>query len=246
MKMNVAVIPALVLAAVSAQAQGQTNPPAKPPAAAPAAGPAASAGTAAIPTRIGLMNVRDAIMGTADGKKAALDLEEKFASRRTTLQKRQIDLQAKKDQMSRGGAAMSDAAKAALTREIDAEDKNFKRDVEDLNTDGEEAQNKLFQAIWAKLQPVVQQYALQNGFAAILDVGNDQTPVLWASNTMFITAEIVSLYDQSHPPAEAAAAAASKPVAPAAAAKPAAPAAPATAKPAATPAKPPAPPPAQK
>jgi outer membrane protein len=244
MKMNVAVIPALVLAAVSAQAQSQTNPPAKPPA--PAAGPAASAGTAAIPTRIGLMNVRDAIMGTADGKKAALDLEEKFASRRTALQKRQIDVQAKKDQLSRGGTAMSDAAKAALTREIDADDKNFKRDVEDLNTDGEEEQSKLFQAIWAKMQPIVQQYALQNGFAAILDVGNDQTPVLWASNTMFITAEIVSLYDQSHPPAEAAAAAASKPVAPAAAAKPAAPAAPATAKPAATPAKPPAPPPVQK
>ena len=232
MKMNVAVIPALVLAAVSAQAQSQTNPPAKPPA--PAAGPAASAGTAAIPTRIGLMNVRDAIMGTADGKKAALDLEEKFASRRTTLQKRQIDLQAKKDQMSRGGAAMSEAAKAALAREIDAEDKNFKRDVEDLNTDGEEAQNKLFQAIWAKLQPVVQQYALQNGFAAILDVGNDQTPVLWASNTMFITADVVSLYNQSHVPAATATPAASKP------------AAPATLKPAATPAQAPAPPPTKK
>ena len=240
MKMNVAVIPALVLAAVSAQAQSQTNPPAKPPA--PAAGPAASAGTAAIPTRIGLMNVRDAIMGTADGKKAALDLEEKFASRRTTLQKRQIDLQAKKDQMSRGGAAMSEAAKAALAREIDAEDKNFKRDVEDLNTDGEEAQNKLFQAIWAKLQPVVQQYALQNGFAAILDVGNDQTPVLWASNTMFITADVVSLYNQSHVPAATATPAASKPAAPATL-KPAA--TPAQA-PAATPAQAPAPPPTKK
>ena len=201
MKMNVAVIPALLLAAVSAQAQGQTNPPARPPASAAAATPAPSAGAAAMPTRIGLMNVRDAIMATADGKKAALDLEEKFASRRTALQKRQIDLQAKKDQISRAGAAMSDAAKASLAREIDTEEKNFKRDVEDLNTDGEDEQNKLFQTIWAKLQPVVQQYALQNGFAAILDVGNDQTPVLWASNTMFITADVVSLYNQSHLPA---------------------------------------------
>jgi Skp family chaperone for outer membrane proteins len=223
MKMNVAVISALALAAVSAQAQGQISPPAKPPAAASAAIPAASAGSAAMPTRIGLMNVRDAIMETADGKKAALDLEEKFASRRTALQKRQIDLQAKKDQLSRGGAAMSDVAKASLAREIDVEDKNFKRDVEDLNADGEEEQNKLFQVIWAKLQPVVQQYALQNGFAAILDVGNDQTPVLWASNTMFITADIVSLYNQSHMPAPAAAAAVSKPAsAPAATSKPAA------------------------
>jgi outer membrane protein len=227
MKMNVAVIPALALAAMSAQAQGQTNPPAKPPAVAAAATPAPSAGTGAIPTRIGLMNVREAIMGTAEGKKAALDLEEKFASRRTSLQKRQIDLQAKRDQLSRGGAAMSEAAQTALAREIDADEKNFKRDVEDLNTDGEEAQNKLFQAIWAKLQPVVQQYALQNGYAAILDVGNEQSPVLWASNTVFITNDIVNLYNQGH-----------------ASAAPAAPAAPKPA--AAPPAKAPAPPPVQK
>jgi Skp family chaperone for outer membrane proteins len=217
MKMNLVVIPALVLAAVSAQAQGQTAPPAKPPAA------AASAGSAAIPTRIGLMNVRDAIMQTAEGKKAALDLEEKFASRRTSLQKRQIDIQAKKDQLGRAGAAMSDAAKAALTKEIDTDEKTFKRDVEDLNTDGEEEQTKVFQAIWAKMQPVVQQYAMQNGMAAVMDVGNDQTPVLWASNNLFITAEIVSLYDQGHPTAASAAPAAAKPAAAAAPKPPAAP-----------------------
>jgi len=234
MKMNVAVIPALVLAAVSAQAQAQTNPPANPPAkpAAAAAAPAGAAATGAIPSRIGLINVRDAIMETADGKKAALDLEEKFASRRTALQKRQIDLQAKKDQLTRGGATMSDAAKTSLSREIDTEEKSFKRDVEDLNADGEEEQGKLFQVIWAKLQPIVQQYAVQNGFAAILDVGNDQTPVLWASNTMFITAEIVSLYNQGHPPATAATPAASKPAAAAtpAASNPAAAPAPPAAK----------------
>ncbi len=213
MKMNVVVVPALVLAAVSAQAQGQTAPPAKPPA----------AGSTVAPTKIGLMNVRDAIVATAEGKKAALDLEGQFATRRTALQKRQIDIQANKDRLSRAGAAMSDAAKAALAKEIDTDDKNFKRDVEDLNTDGDEAQSKVFQAIWAKMQPLLQQYAMQNGFAVIIDVGNDQTPVLWASNTMFITADIVGLYDQAHGAAAPAAGTAAKPAAaPGTAAKPAA------------------------
>ena len=215
MKMNVVVFPALVLAAaVSAQAQGQTNPPAKAPATASAATAAPSAGAAAFPTRIGLFNVRDAIMATADGKKGALDLEDKFASRKTSLQKRQIDLQAKQDQLNRGGATMSDAAKAALAKEIESETKVFKRDVEDLNTDADEEQNKLFQQVWAKMQPVLQQYALQNGLAAILDVGSEQSPVLWASNTVFITDDIVSLYNQSHPPV-ATPAAAPKPAPPA-------------------------------
>jgi hypothetical protein len=101
-------------------------------------------------------------------------------------------------------------------RSEESESKVFKRDVEDLNTDADEEQNKLFQQVWAKMQPVLQQYALQNGFAAVLDVGNEQSPVLWASNTVFITDDVVSLYNQGHPPAAVPAAAAPKPAAPAA------------------------------
>ena len=105
---------------------------------------------------------------------------------------------------------MSEAAKAALAKDLETEGKNFKRDVEDFNTDTEEAQGKMMQEIWAKMQPVLGQYALQNGFAAILDVGNDQSPVLWASNTSFLTDEIVALYNAGHPSA----APAPKPAAP--------------------------------
>jgi Skp family chaperone for outer membrane proteins len=205
MKTNIATIPALVLAALAAQAQSQPSPAAKPPAAASATAPVPSAASATYPTRIGLINVREAMMKTADGKKATIDLEERFNARRSSLQKRQIDMQARQDQLTRGGAAMSDTAKAALAKDIDTETKKFKRDVEDLNTDADEEQSKLIQAIWVKMQPILQQYAMQNGFAAILDVGNEQSPVLWASNTVFIDDDIVSLYNQAHPPSAIAA-----------------------------------------
>ena len=140
-------------------------------------------------------------MKTTDGQKAALDLEDKFASRKTALQKRQIDLQAKQDQLNRAGSTMSDAAKAQMAKELENDGKVFKRDAEDFQTDAEEAQGKLMQEVWVKMQPVMAQFALQNGFAAILDVGNDQSPVLWASNTVNITDQIVALYNQAHPPA---------------------------------------------
>lgn len=206
MKMNFVVIPVLaVAAAVAAQAQGQTNPSAKPPATASAAAPAPTAGSTAFPLKIGLINLRDAVAKTADGQKAVLDLEDKFATRKNALQRRQIDLQAKQDQLSRGGAAMSDAAKASLTRELENDSKVFKRDVEDLNTDAEEEQSKVFSTIWLKMHPVLQQFAQQNGYATILDVSSDQSPVLWASNTAFITDDIINLYNQAHPPAPSAA-----------------------------------------
>jgi outer membrane protein len=43
---------------------------------------------------------------------------------------------------------------------------------------------------------VIDKYANDNGFALILDVSNPQTPVLYASNTIDITSEIVGLYDK--------------------------------------------------
>jgi Skp family chaperone for outer membrane proteins len=221
MKMNAVVFPALVLAAaVSAQAQGQITPPAKPPATASVVAPTPSGGATSFPTKIGLINIRDALMKTAEGQKGALDLEEKFAARKTALQKRSIDLQAKQDQLNRAGSTMSDAAKAALAKDLENDGKTFKRDIEDLNADAQDSESKLMQEIYAKFQPVLQQYAMQNGYAAILDVGSEQSPVLWASNTAFVQDDVVSLYNQNHPPNAAAPKPAGAPATPATPLKP--------------------------
>jgi outer membrane protein len=46
---------------------------------------------------------------------------------------------------------------------------------------------------------VLEKYATANGYSLVLDVSNPQTPVLWASQTIDITTEIVKLYDQANP-----------------------------------------------
>jgi outer membrane protein len=79
------------------------------------------------------------------------------------------------------------------------------------------------QELGNKVMAVVEKYATGNGYALVLDVSNPQTPVLWASQTIDITGDIVKLYDQANPGTGAPAAAA-KPAgtAPAAAPAPAA------------------------
>jgi outer membrane protein len=54
---------------------------------------------------------------------------------------------------------------------------------------------------------VLEKYATANGYALVLDVSNQQTPVLWASQTIDITTDIVKLYDQANPGTAAPAAA---------------------------------------
>jgi outer membrane protein len=122
-------------------------------------------------------------------------------------------------------------------RDIDATTTRVNRDRQDASSDLDEAQGKIMQELGGKMMAVLEKYAVQNGYAVVLDVSNQQTPVLWAASAVEITNDIVKLYDQAYPGVAAAAAVpAAKP--PAAVKPPAAPpAAPAAAKPPAAPAK---------
>ena len=155
------------------------------------------------PTKIAILYVQNALLLSAEGKKAAAELQGKFNPRRSALEKRQTDIQALQDQLKKGGATMSDDAKNKLARQIEADGKALQRDADDLNSDAEQEQNKIFQDLFAKLNAVVDQYAKQNGFAVVLDVSNQQGPIMWASASVDITTDIVKLYDQAHPVAAA-------------------------------------------
>lgn len=183
-------------------AQAQTPPAGVPPAPPAAAAPAQP--------KVAILNIHAAILQTANGKKAAAELSAKFDARGAALQKRNADLQAKVEQLRKGGATMSDEARAKLMRDNDAENKALRRDEEDLNADIEQDQSKLTNDLGNKMMEIVIQYATANGFTMVMDVSNPQTPVLWHHPATDITADIIKLYDQAHPVPAAA-----KPAAPA-------------------------------
>jgi len=142
--------------------------------------------------------------------------------------------------LQKGGNTLSDSAKEDLTRNIDTKTKSYNRQLEDAQAELEQEQQKLVNVLGQKMMAVIDKFAQQNGFAIVLDVSNQNTPVLYASNTVDITKEVIDLYDKTvftatPTAARPAAPAASKPAvaapAPAAAPKPAA------APPAAAPAK---------
>ena len=187
--------------------------------------------------KVGVINIQSAIVTTRDGQKAASDLEAKSAPKRKTLETKQTDINAMKDQLQKGQNALSDTAKAELARNIEARTKSFNRDMEDAQAEFEGEQQKILQELGGRMMAVIDKYAKDNGYSLVLDVSSPQTPVLFASNTIDITKDIIELYDKN----AAGPAATAKPAAPpppAAVAKPPAPAAAKPVVPMATP-KPP-------
>ena len=209
-------------------------------AAAPAAAPPAAAPAAmSAPTKVGVIQIQAALAATKEGQKAAAELETKLAPRKKELEGKQSEIKDLQDRLTKGGNTLSDSAKEDLTRNIDAKTKSYNRQLEDAQAELEQEQQKLVNVLGQKMMAVIDKFAQQNGFAIVLDVSNQNTPVLYASNTVDITKEVIDLYDKTvftaTPAAARPAPAASKPAAAApapasAAPKPAAPPAAAPAK----------------
>jgi outer membrane protein len=184
---------------------------------------------AAAPTKIGIIHVQAAILSTKEGKKAGEELNAKFSQRKAELEKKQANIDQLKDKLQKGSATMSDEAKNSLMRQIDSETTSLKRATEDAQADVEQEEGKIINELGAKLYAIVEKYAKENGYSMIIDVSQQNQPVWWASDSINITNEVISLYDKANPgPATSAA---TKPTAPAGttpapAARPAAPTAP--------------------
>jgi outer membrane protein len=170
-------------------------------------------------TKVGIIHIQNAIISTKDGQKAASELTARFAPRKSDLEKKQSTVAQLQDQLRKGSNTMSEEAKQKLTREIDQDTKSMNRESEDAQAELDQEQNKIMQELGQRIMAVIDKYAKDNGYALILDVSSQQTPVLYATNSIDITQDIIALYDKNAPSATSA-----KPATPppAAAAKPAA------------------------
>ncbi len=148
-------------------------------------------------SKVGVINIQGAIVNTKDGQKAAADLESKFLPRRKEVDAKQAEINGMKEQLQKGQNTMSELAKQELVRKIDSEGKRLQREMEDSQAELEQDQQKALQALGQRIMVVIDKYAKDNGFTLILDVSSPQTPVLYASNTIDITKEIVDLYDKT-------------------------------------------------
>ena len=156
--------------------------------------------------KIGVVQVQSAIVGTKEGQKAAGDLETRMAPKRKELENKQTELRTLQESLQKGGSVMNEQARAELARKIDTKNKDYQRSLEDAQAEFQAEQDRLLNDLGAKLMAVISKYAKDNGYLLVIDVSNPQTPVMYASETIDITKEVIDLYDKNVPMTGAAAA----------------------------------------
>ena len=161
---------------------------------------AVSAQTSA-PTRVGIINIQQAIISTTEGQKAAKELEEKSAPKKKELEKIQVEINSLRDQFSKMSSVGSEEQKRKLAGDIDQKTKSFNRQVEDAQAELDQEQGKVLNELGGRMLAVLDKYARDNGYAVILDVSSQQTPVLFAATSIDVTREVIDLYNKNVPAA---------------------------------------------
>ncbi len=166
--------------------------------------------------------MQEALVNTKDGQKAIADLRAKFGPRDADMQKRQQELQTKTDQYRKTQATLSDEAKAKIERDIDAMTKSLQRDNDDAKQDMDADQQKMINELGSKIIQVVTRYAADNQYTMIFDDSGQPSNIMFASNAIDITRDVIALYDKSAPSTPPSAPPATTKPAPPTATKPAA------------------------
>lgn len=160
---------------------------------------APAAGAAGTSKLVGIINLRGAIGSTAEGKQASAELQSQFAPRSAeidNLTKQINDLQQK---LQAGQGKLSQEEETRLTAEGQKLTQRLDRRRTDFQEDAGAAQQEVLERIGRKMVDVLDKYARENGFSVVLDTSGQNSPILYASNQIDVTQEIVRLYDQAYP-----------------------------------------------
>jgi outer membrane protein len=169
--------------------------------------PGAGASTA----KVGVMNVRGAIVNTAEGKQASSELQGQFAARQTELENLNKQINDIRQRLQANEGKLSPEETSRLERQGAALQKQLQRKQEDYQEDVNASQQEVIDRIGRKMMDVLDRYARENAYTAIFDTSAQGAPI-YVSNGIDVTAEIVKLYDTAYP-AKAASTTPAKPAA---------------------------------
>lgn len=200
-----------VISMISAWAQTAGAAPAAPASSPATPAPSNAASAAAVPTgsgtRIGTINIEQAVVGTNEGQRDFEALRKKLDPKQNELKSQNDELEALQKQLQTQDGKLNDDARATLVKQIETKKKSFDRAVQDAQEDAQNQQKEIFQRILQKMAPVIVKHAQDAGYGMIVDTSNPwpQSPVLWYDGDKSdITKAVVDLYNtQSGVPAPA-------------------------------------------
>jgi len=184
-------------------ALSQTAPAAAPsqaaPPDAPSAAPANSGGLQlkATGTKVGTINIEQAIFASNEGQRDFQALSKKFEPKQAELKNASDELDSLQKQLAAQQDKLNEESKDKLVKQIESKKKVFDRSQQDAQEDFQGQQGEIGNRILTKMAPLIVKYAADHEFGLILDTSQQwpRSPVLWNGPAVDITQPIVEAYN---------------------------------------------------
>lgn len=151
------------------------------------------------PSKVAVINLQEAVAGTAEGQQASKQMSAQFAPRQNELQGIGKQIQDIQQRLQTGANTLSDEEKARLQRQGAELQRRGQREQQDLQQDEQDASQDAINQIGRRMMPLVDKYAQQNGYGVVIDTSAQNTPVVYSAAQIDITKEIIKLYDAAYP-----------------------------------------------
>ncbi len=156
-----------------------------------------SAPPAAAANKVGVLNLRAAIVNTAEGKQASAELQSQFAPRQAELATLQKQIEEARTKLQSGTG--TDEEKLRIQRQAQGWAKRYERLEAEVREDLQNAEGEIVDRIGRKMIEVLERHSRENGFSVVLDASSQASPLLFASNQVDLTQDLIRLYDQANP-----------------------------------------------
>ncbi len=178
----------------SMSALAQAGDAAALPAAPSSAGSTIAGGTG---TKLGTINIEQAIYASNEGQRDFQVLSKKLEPKQNELKSQNDEVESLKKQLSAQGDKLNDDARGTLVKQIEQKQKSLERSVQDARDDAQSQQNDIAQRILQKMAPLIGKYAAENGFGIIVDTSSQwpNGPVFWQNGSVDITRAVVEAYN---------------------------------------------------
>jgi outer membrane protein len=152
-------------------------------------------GVAAAQTKVGVISMQQAVLETAEIKKASAELEAKYKPRSTDIERLRNELADIQQKLQAGSGKMAPAAESELTAQGQRKQRDLQRMTQDLQEEVDAVRNEVLMKSSQKMQGVVRKLAEERGLDVVVDAGS----TLFVKPALDLTKDAVAAFDTAYP-----------------------------------------------
>jgi outer membrane protein len=146
-------------------------------------------------SKVGVVNLQQAVFKTAEITKADAQMQATFKPRQDKIDQLQKEIAALAQQLQSSAGKLSPAAEQDLTAQGQRKQRDLQRMQDDLNADATAYRNDVLSKSSAKMQEIIKKLAEEKG----LDLVVDTSTTLYFKPALDLTSEATAAYDKAYP-----------------------------------------------